>query len=85
MRRVIAYIRGTIGNVRIIGYTSLHDIFIRIDVAYAVNPDMKSQMGGTMSLGIGILHAKCSKQELNVKSSTETELVESCEHIHYNL
>ena len=46
-----------------------------IDAAYAVNPDMKSQTGGAMSMGVGILYGKCSKQRMNIKSSTEAELV----------
>ena len=46
---------------------------------------MKSQTGGAMSLGVGVLHAKISKQKLNVKSSTETKLVETSEYIHYDL
>lgn len=36
---------------------------------------MSSQTGGAMLMGIGVLHAKDKKQKLNVKSSTEVELV----------
>ena len=38
-----------------------------------------------MSLGVGVLHAKSSKQKLNVKSSTEAELVGNSDYIPYNL
>ena len=38
-----------------------------------------------MSMGIGVLYAKCSKQKLNVKSSTEAELVGNSDYIPYNL
>ena len=38
-----------------------------------------------MSLGVGVLHGKCSKQKLNVKSSTEAELVGVSEYIPYNI
>ena len=38
-----------------------------------------------MSMGLGVLHAKCSKQKLNVKSSTEAELVGTSEYLPYNL
>jgi hypothetical protein len=85
LRRVIAYLKGTINDVRVIGASNLTDIFTWIDAAYAVNPDMKSQTGGTMSLGVGVLHAKSSKQKLNVKSSTEAELVGNSDYIPYNL
>ena len=56
-----------------------------IDAAYAVNADMKSQTGGAMAMGIGVLHGKCSKQKLNVKSSIEAELVGVSEYIPYNI
>ena len=38
-----------------------------------------------MYLDVGVLHAKSSKQKLNVKSSTEVELVGTSEYIPYNL
>ena len=38
-----------------------------------------------MSMGWGVFHAKSSKQRLNTKSSTETELVGVSEYIPYNL
>ena len=82
---MIAYIKCTIDDVRIIGASSLTNIYTWIDAAYAVNPDMKSQTGGCMSLGMGVMHAKSGKQVLNVKSSTESELVGVSEYIPYNL
>ena len=85
LRRAIAYIKCTIDDVRVIGASSLIDIFTWIDAAYAVNPDMKSQTGGAISLGVGVLHAKISKHKLNVKSSTEAELVGNSEYLPYNL
>ena len=85
LRRVIAYLKCTINDVRIIGASSLTEIFTWIDAAYAVNPDMKSQTGGTMPLGVGVLHAKSGKQKLNVKSSTESELLGCSDYIPYNL
>ena len=85
LRRVIAFIKCTINDCRMIGATDLTKIFTWIDAAYAVNPDMKSQTGGAMSMGIGVLHAKTSKQKLNVKSSTEAELVGNSDYVPYNL
>ena len=72
-------------RVRIIGANDLQSIFTWIDAAYAVNTDMRSQTRGAISLGLEVLHAKCSKQKLNVKSSTEAELVGTSEYIPYNL
>jgi hypothetical protein len=36
---------------------------------------MRGHTGGAMSFGTGIIHGKASKQKLNTKSSTETEVV----------
>ena len=85
LRRVITYVKNTIDDCRIIGATDLTKIFTWIDAAYAVNPDMKSQTGGAMLMGIGVLHAKGNKQKLNVKSSVEAELVGNSEYLPYNL
>ena len=46
---------------------------------------MKSQTGGAMSLGLGVLHGKSVKQKLNVKSSTEAELVGVSDYLPYNI
>lgn len=46
-----------------------------IDVSFATRSDMKSQTGGTMSLGKGSVFSHSKKQKLNTKSSTEAELV----------
>ena len=42
---------------------------------------MKGQTGGATSYGIGILNSKSSKQKLNTRSSTESELVDVSEYI----
>ena len=85
LRRVIAYVQAPIDDIRIIGASSLSDIYTWIDSAYAVTADMKSQTGGTMSLGLGVLHGKSTKQKLNVKSSTEAELVGVSDYLPYNI
>ena len=46
-----------------------------VDAAYAVNPDMKSQTGGVMTLGKGAVYATLSKQKIVTCSLTKAELV----------
>jgi hypothetical protein len=46
-----------------------------VDVSYGVHDDCKSHTGGCISFGWGVLLTKCQKQKLNVKSSTEGEIV----------
>ena len=53
LKRVIAYIKCTIEDVRIIGSNDLQTVFTWIDAAYAVNSDMRCQTGGAMSFGLG--------------------------------
>ena len=56
-----------------------------IDEIYGTHGDMKSHTGGTMSFGIGTIHTKSLKQKLNVKSSTEAEVVGVSDYLPYNL
>ena len=46
---------------------------------------MRGHTGGVMSYGTGIIHAKSSKQKINVKSSTESELVGGSKYCPYNI
>ena len=46
-----------------------------IDASYAVRLDMKSHTGGALIMGKGAVYSTSVKQKLNVKSSTEAELV----------
>ena len=53
----------------------MQEIYTWVDAAYGVHDDFKSHTGGSISMGTGIVHSKSSKQKLNTKSSTESELV----------
>ena len=46
-----------------------------VDGSYSVHPDFRSQKGGTGSLGKGSIISTSTKQKLNTRSSTETEIV----------
>ena len=85
LKRCLQFLNSTINEVRIIGVESLTDLYTWIDAAYAVYPDMKSQTGGCMSYGLGILHGKAVKQKLNTKSSTEAEIVGVSDYLPYNI
>jgi len=85
LRRGLLFMKNTINDKRIIGATTLTELLMWIDAAYAVHCNMRGHMGGVMSLGHGIVHGKSSKQKINVKSSTESELVGLSEYLPYNL
>ena len=85
LKRLMEYVNSTLDDKRIIGANGLSSLQTWIDAAYAVHPNMRSHTGGCMSLGVGTLHAKSSKQKLNTKSSTEAELVGVSEYLPYNI
>ena len=51
LRRLLVYLRNTIGMVRIIGANSLDVIKIWVDASYGVHHDFRGHTGGTMSMG----------------------------------
>ncbi len=85
LTRVLGFLGKTIEDERIIGALDLNTLCTLVDASYAVNPDMKSHTGGTMSLGHGTLHTKSSKQKLNMRTSTEAELVGVSDYLPYNI
>ena len=54
---------------------NMHIIKWWVDVSFAVHSDMKSHMGGTMSLGKGSAHSTSTRHKINTKSSTKTKLM----------
>ena len=85
LKRGLQFVLCTIDDERTIGATTLSEMFTWIDAAYAVHNNMPSHTGGAISMGYGILYGKSSKQKINVKSSTESELVGTCEYILYKI
>ena len=73
--RVLQYLKRTIDLVYTISCDDIRHMFSWIDVSYGVHIDCKSHTGGCVSFGRGVLLTKCQKQKLNVKSSTEGEIV----------
>eukprot|EP00957_Ditylum_brightwellii_P176549 13445700-Ditylum_brightwellii.AAC.1 len=73
--RALGWLKKTKHDIRIIGAESLTDVYTWIDAAYAVHDNMCSHMGGGISIGYGLLTGKSVMEKLNVKSSTEAELV----------
>ena len=85
LRRGLIFIKNTINDKKIIGAKTLSKLYTWIDSAYAVHPNMRGHTGVSISMGYGVVHCKGSKQKINVKSSTEAELVGVSEYIPYNL
>ena len=60
-------------------------MLLYIDASYAVDENMRGHTGGLINMGIDILHGKASKQKINMKSSTESEIVGLSEYLPYTL
>ena len=58
---------------------------IYIDASHASHEDARGQTGGCIVMGDGIIHSSSTKQKINTKSSTETELVGASEYVPYAL
>jgi len=56
---------------------------IYTDASHATHLDMRGHTGGCVVMGDGVLHCRSSKQRLNAKSSTETELVGGSDYLPY--
>ena len=56
-----------------------------VDVSYDVHNDMRVHTGGCITLGSDMIHCKSSKQKLNTKSSTETQVVGASDYIPFTI
>ena len=83
----VAYlcIRVTLNDKKRIGAISLENMHTWIDAAYSVYNNMRSQTGGAISLGWGIIHDKSTIQKLNTKSSTQSEVVDFSDYLPHNI
>ena len=75
LKRVLMYLNRTIDLTLTIGADEITKMKSWVDVSYGVHHDCRSHTGGCISFGWGVLLTKCQKQKLNVKSSTEGEIV----------
>jgi len=66
---------------RIIGGNNLDTLKTWVDASYATHQDMRGHTGGIMSLGHGVVAHKSTKQKLNAKSSTETEVIGASDYL----
>ena len=69
------YLNGTQNLVRKFSIENLTIAKWYVDASFAVHPDFKSHSGGVLKMGRGVLDSISSKQKLNTRSSTESELV----------
>ena len=83
--RVLSYLNGTKTMCRIIGTNGMDYMQTWIDASYAVHRDMRGHTGGIISMGKGTIIRNCSKQKINTKSSTESEIVGVSDFLPYTM
>jgi hypothetical protein len=75
MVHMMKYLRGTKNLPLILGANGSGILKWWIDASFAVHPNMRGHTGGGLSLGRGFPVVNSTKQKLNTRSSTETEIV----------
>jgi hypothetical protein len=72
--RILSFLKGTIDDVLTLEADDTQTLKWYIDAAFAVHTDMKSQTGAIFTLGKGAVSSSSTKQKVNSRSSTESEL-----------
>jgi hypothetical protein len=72
---LMRYVRGTRTMPLILSGNGSGILKWWVDVSFAVHPNMRGHSGGGLSLGRGFFIVSSTKQKLNTRSSTETEIV----------
>jgi hypothetical protein len=75
LTRMIRYLRGSLELPLILRADSVPVPKWYVDGSHATHPNMRGHSGGCMSLGKGMPINTSTKQKINTRSSTETELV----------
>ena len=75
LTRVIQYLRGTNTLPLTLSSNAMPIIKWWVDASHGVHRDLKGHTGGVMTLGAGAIYATSTRQKLNTRSSTESELV----------
>ena len=73
--RLMRFINGTVEDKLTLSADNLHVIHWYVDSAFGVHPDFRGHTGAIMTYGTGAIQSISSKQKLNTRSSTESELV----------
>ena len=72
---MMQYIRGTRQLPLILSADGAHILKLWVDAAFAVHPNMRGHYGGGLLLGRGFPIMGSTKQKLNTRSSTKSEVV----------
>ena len=72
---LMMYIRGTLDLILTISANGTGMLKWYVDGSYGVHPNIREHSGGGFSMGTGLPISYFTKQKLNTRSSTESEIV----------
>jgi hypothetical protein len=75
LMRILSYLNGSKHLGMVLTVNDEIKVFAYVDASHGVHSDYKGHTGGIITLGAGPVNVKSSKQKLNSKSSTESELI----------
>ena len=75
LRRLIEYLRRDNSRPLVLGADNDGLLMWYVDASFAVHPNMRGHTGGGLTMGRGFPILTSTKQKLNTRSSTESELV----------
>ena len=81
LRRVLNYLKAKKYDRRIMGSDNLLKLETWVGALHTAHENVRWHTGGCMSCEVGIIHSKESKQKLNIKSTTESEVVSVSEYV----
>ena len=70
---------------RLLSIRRFSEMSINVDASHALHNYAQGHTGGCIVMGDGVIHSSSTKQKINTKSSTKTELVGAREYIPYAL
>ena len=75
LRRLVNYMHTTLDEEIVTGIEDIGVMYAHVDASHAMYPNMRSHSGREILHGIGLIASTSQKQKLNVRSSTEAEIV----------
>ena len=75
LEKVLGFLLSTIDDILVLEADSYNNLYWYIDASFGIHPDMKSYTGSVFALGKGCISGSSTKQKVNARSSTESELI----------
>ena len=75
LMKMLGFLKGTKNDVLTLGVYDSHYLTWFIDASFAIHADKKSHTGAVFTLGEGVIIIESTKQKVNSRISTESELI----------